>query len=162
MTYCGTCNILRPPRAFHCRKCGYCVEVHDHHCPWIGTCVAKRNLKYFYAFLLCTSNHALISCLLAIYVQFFQVGEHSAISKLNETIEYLNFVYIGFSGLMSLVLYSFMIYSFKSHFLTNRTTNEKLRQRWNGDPDNANSVKLLSNKSSCCSKLRFLCCQKIE
>ena len=55
-----------------------------------------------------------------------------------------------------------MFYSFKQNFLRNRTTNERLRMRWNGDPDNLNIVKLLSNKSNCCSKLRYLCCHKIE
>ena len=39
LSWCKTCKILRPPRAFHCEYCDVCIEVHDHHCPWVGTCV---------------------------------------------------------------------------------------------------------------------------
>jgi palmitoyltransferase ZDHHC9/14/18 len=49
--YCPTCEIYRPPRAVHCALCGCCIERLDHHCPWIGTCVGKRNYKYFIMFM---------------------------------------------------------------------------------------------------------------
>ena len=61
LSYCTTCEHLRPPRSFHCSQCGVCIEVHDHHCPWVGTCIGYRNLKYFIAFLFWTGMHGLVT-----------------------------------------------------------------------------------------------------
>jgi len=50
---CNNCNILvkMKKQPFHCPDCNICVEGFDHHCMWIGKCIAKNNLRSFWLFI---------------------------------------------------------------------------------------------------------------
>jgi hypothetical protein len=46
---------LAPRCLFGLSICRRCVEDMDHHCPWVNTCVGRRNRKYFILFVVYTS-----------------------------------------------------------------------------------------------------------
>ena len=51
--YCNICKIWanREKNTQHCPECNICIEGNDHHCPWTGKCIGKRNYKSFIIFI---------------------------------------------------------------------------------------------------------------
>ncbi|KAL0476965.1 palmitoyltransferase [Acrasis kona] len=93
LKYCYTCQIYRPPRCSHCPRCDNCVEKFDHHCPWTGTCIGKRNYRYFSLFVGSTT-----------FMSLFIIGISLVQLILVSVEEYPNVPTIGFGPCLGNVL----------------------------------------------------------
>lgn len=67
---CATCTTLRPLRSKHCRACGVCVKLFDHHCPVVANCVGSRTLSKFLFFLKVTATGQFLMLRLACVAAF--------------------------------------------------------------------------------------------
>jgi len=49
--FCNKCKVYYNPydKIEHCDMCGVCLPKMDHHCVWMGKCIANKNVLYFYA-----------------------------------------------------------------------------------------------------------------
>ena len=160
LSYCKTCKILRPPRAFHCATCGVCVEQHDHHCPWVGTCIGYRNLKFFVSFLFWTLFLAILTLIICSVViatcsEQMNQDEFSAF-------KITTCVILSFSAICSFFLLIFFLHQLCALGVKNKMTNEDLRFRWNGHPRNKKMVKIYSKQAGLCNRISYVMCGNVN
>lgn len=127
---CHSCKILRPPRSFHCAICDCCIEIHDHHCPWLGTCIGHRNFKSFMHFIQLLYFLAFFAFFPSLFT-FLELFDIEKKTKFEEIRYVSSMSLIAFLGGFLLVFIYFICYEYFL-ILRNTTGNEYIRNKWNG------------------------------
>ncbi|XP_040612342.1 palmitoyltransferase ZDHHC18 [Mesocricetus auratus] len=153
LKYCFTCKMFRPPRTSHCSVCDNCVERFDHHCPWVGNCVGRRNYRFFYAFILSLSFLTAFIFACVVTHLTLRSQESNFLSTLKEKpASVLELVICFFSIWSILGLSGFHTYLVAS----NLTTNEDIKGSWSSKRGGEASINPYSHKSivtNCCAVL---------
>lgn len=150
LKYCFTCKIFRPPRASHCSLCDNCVERFDHHCPWVGNCVGKRNYRFFYMFILSLS-------FLTVFIFAFVITH--VILRSQQT-GFLNALKDSPASVLEAVVCFFSVWSivglsgFHTYLISsNQTTNEDIKGSWSSKrgKENYNPYSYGNVFTNCCA-----------
>ncbi|KAG7461486.1 palmitoyltransferase ZDHHC18-like [Solea senegalensis] len=154
--------MFRPPRTSHCSLCDNCVvllwctspsERFDHHCPWVGNCVGKRNYRFFYTFIVLLSflTAFIFGCVTTHLALMAQDGKGLVFALQESPGSAVELVICFFSVWSILGLSGFHTYLVAS----NLTTNEDIKGSWSGKSgqDVTNPYSHKNILINCCSVL---------
>ncbi|XP_078412978.1 palmitoyltransferase ZDHHC14 isoform X3 [Cetorhinus maximus] len=128
------------------------IERFDHHCPWVGNCVGKRNYRFFYMFILSLS-------FLTVFIFAFVITH---IILRSQKTGFLNALKDSPASVLEAVVCFFSVWSilglsgFHTYLISsNQTTNEDIKGSWSNkrSKDNYNPYSYGNIFTNCCAAL---------
>ena len=134
LNYCYSCSLYRPPRTSHCAVCDNCVERFDHHCIWLGTCIGKRNYKFFYILLSSIFFTALFEIGYCIYLIVYH-GKKSRKKDKYDILVIASMSFVMFFDVCFIVFFIEKLFFLHTYLVfKNLTFYEYIKEKWNKPP----------------------------
>ncbi|CAB3400523.1 unnamed protein product [Caenorhabditis bovis] len=122
--YCFSCFIRKLEHTKHCAVCNHCVNKFDHHCPWLHSCITRKNMREFILFIISVAASSAIYFFATTHFALIEISEHGT-EKFIETHAFLivTIFLSAMHGVMLTVLFFVQI----NQISMNVTTHDRIK-----------------------------------
>ena len=127
LNFCRTCLNAKDLRVYHCDDCGLCILRHDHHCPWLSTCIGLNNHRHFIILLIINLIYFIYNT--SILMSFILTRiDKEGLDELSKVNYLFLFFLVVFNGVI-LLFHIALIINHIIYICTGQTTSEKVRRK---------------------------------
>ena len=127
LNFCYTCLNAKDLRVYHCPDCDLCILRHDHHCPWLSTCIGLNNHKHFIILIIINFIYFVYNMIVLMNLIFSRINKEriEELTTVNNLFLYLLVVLNGILVLFHLAL----LINHGTYICTGQTTSERIRRK---------------------------------